>query len=281
MTKTIYADVLFLINFIINYLILFTAAHIGAIQLRRWRLIVAAMLGAIYGVAVFLPMLSFLTSLFFKLFTSLLMVLCAFGFHRLFKNFLLFLAISVLFAGAVFAVSLLGKSGFIEIHNGVFYIHMSFLPLIATSIAAYIFLSFTFKKGLARSDRRISRVTLVVNNTSAILSALHDTGNALRNPKDNTSVVITDYPHVRALFPNTVQNLMDNVSPDAYITIYDKLAPLGIFSLIPYKTVGVSFSLMLAFSPDKILLDGKKSPCSLVAISPFSVSDGDVYNAVI
>jgi stage II sporulation protein GA (sporulation sigma-E factor processing peptidase) len=59
--KTIYADVLFLINFIINYLLLFVTAKIAVLPLLRLKLILSASFGALYAVLSFFPSLSFLS----------------------------------------------------------------------------------------------------------------------------------------------------------------------------------------------------------------------------
>ncbi|MBQ3224652.1 MAG: sigma-E processing peptidase SpoIIGA [Oscillospiraceae bacterium] len=79
MVKTIYADVFFLINFIINYLILFTSGYISARYICRWKLFLAASIGAVYGFTVFLPAFPLCTSLPVKLFISCLMVFTSFG----------------------------------------------------------------------------------------------------------------------------------------------------------------------------------------------------------
>ncbi|MBQ9985198.1 MAG: sigma-E processing peptidase SpoIIGA [Oscillospiraceae bacterium] len=281
MTKTIYPDVLFLINFIINYLILFATAQISALPLRRRRLLSGAFIGAVYGVAVFIPQLEVLTSFFVKLGISSLMLLAAFGFKSHLKTLLLFFGISLIFAGAVFIASLAGLGRFIEIHNGIYYIHISALPLLSSTFAAYALLTLVFRRGAARAERKISKVSIFANGHSAELSALHDTGNSLRNPKDNTAVVIANYDCIRSLLSPSVQTLLDLTPKDAYPTLLDRLSPQGQFRLLPYKTVGVPFSLMLAFTPEKITVNGKVSESTLVAISPFAISDGNAYNALI
>ncbi|MBQ8003652.1 MAG: sigma-E processing peptidase SpoIIGA, partial [Oscillospiraceae bacterium] len=125
MVKTIYADILFLINFIINYLILFTTGHICAHHIRRLRLFLASSAGALYGIAVFFPAFPFITSVPVKLVFSTIMVIISFGKCNILKNTLVFLGISLAFGGAVFAATLLGFGNFCEVRGGVYYIHLS------------------------------------------------------------------------------------------------------------------------------------------------------------
>lgn len=281
MVKTIYVDILFLINFIINYLILFTAGHIGAARLRRLRIAAGALVGAVYGVIVFFPAIPLITSFPVKIAMSLLMVLCAFGKTDILKNTLLFLAVSLAFGGVVFAASLLGLGDFCEVRGGVYYIHMSVPALLVSSFAAYILLSLIFRRSAARADRKLGNITVCANGRELSFCALHDTGNSLRDPATNAPVVISDYSTLRDVLPEAAKAELDTASSESFPLVLDKLSEHGEFKLIPYKTVGIEFSLMLAYRPEKITLDGKVLDGALVAISPHSVSDGGAYAALI
>ena len=71
MTEEIYGDVLFLINFSMDFLSLFITGKIMHLKMNKWRLLASATVGGVYGVA----------SLFFP-FDGVLLVLanvvCAF-----------------------------------------------------------------------------------------------------------------------------------------------------------------------------------------------------------
>ena len=54
--EIVYIDSLFLLNFIIDYLLLLAVGKICALPLRRWRMLLGALWGAVYAVlAVLLP----------------------------------------------------------------------------------------------------------------------------------------------------------------------------------------------------------------------------------
>ncbi len=281
MVKTIYADILFLINFIINYLILFTSGHIGTQHIRRWRLFLAATTGAIYGVAAFFPSLPFITSFPVKLAVSALMALISFGKANILKNTLLFLGVSLAFGGAVFAATLLGFGDFCEVRGGVYYIHLSLSTLLFTSLCTYVLLSVIFHRAAARADRKFSEVTVRSNEHCVAFTALHDTGNSLREPGSNAHIVISDYSTLRGVLPESARELMDSTSPETFSLLLDKLSVCGEFKLIPYKTVGSDFSLMLTYRPQSIELDGKELSGALIGFCPYSVSDGGTYSAII
>ena len=281
MVKTIYADVFFLINFIINYLILFTSGYISALYIRRWRLFLAAATGALYGFFVFFPSWSFATSLPVKLIVSGLMIIISFGFRNIIKNTFLFLIISLIFGGAVFAVTLLAGNDLFEIHNGFYYIHLSFSMLVSISVLTYILLLFVFRHRTVRADRNFNTVRICNEDKDVTFTALHDTGNSLREPGSNANIIITDYATVREIFSENITDIMDNALPENYPLLLDKLAEFGKFKLVPYKTIAAGFSLMLTYRPECILSDGKPLPGALIGFSHQRISGDGVYSAII
>lgn len=281
MTRVIYIDVLFLVNFIINYLILFASGKIQSVAIHRWRLLCGSFIGALYGVATFLPDMEFLSAIFSKLATSSLMVLVSFGWELFLKKLLVFLLTSLAFGGVVFASIFLGAGGLIEIKSGIYYLHISAPVLIGISVISYILFSVVFNRSAARADRKISHITILSNGKKIETNALHDTGNSLRDPKTNAPVVISDYSVLRNAFPPQVREILDNESSENFPLSIDKITPYGKFRLIPYKTVNLPFALMLAYRPDKILIDGKEKRGALIALSLDKVSDGGAYSALI
>lgn len=281
MVKTIYVDILFIINFIINYLILFTCAHIHTIHLRRFRIVLSAAFAALYGVLAFFPELSFLTSFVIKLSLSFVIILIAFGKHELLRNTLSFLTVSLALAGFVFAASQLDPSGTFEIENGIYYIHLSLPTLLISTLICYAVLSLIFYRKGKEEMKEVCDVEIVNCGNSIKLRALRDTGNSLRAPKTNAPVLICDYPSVRELFPEEAKAVLDSERGENYPLLLDKLSEYGKFGLVPYKSLGVSFSLLLSFRPDKILRNGNPVHGALIALSDSKISDGGAYTAII
>ena len=73
----IYVDTLFLLNGIIDYLLLLAAARLAGEPLRRLRFGAAAALGGAYAVAIFLPGMAFLAGPWCKLASCVLMLVVA------------------------------------------------------------------------------------------------------------------------------------------------------------------------------------------------------------
>ena len=106
--RTIYLDSLFILNFIIDYIIVLAAGKICALPLRRRRMAAAAAAGGLYAVlAVMFP--SVLALPVVKLCVGAVIPLAAFGQGRHYPRAAIsFFAVSAGFAGAVYAISGLG-----------------------------------------------------------------------------------------------------------------------------------------------------------------------------
>ena len=73
----IYVDTLFLLNAMVDYLLLLASARLAGEPLARLRFLLGAVLGGLYAVAIFLPGLSFLARPPCRLAAAVLMVLAA------------------------------------------------------------------------------------------------------------------------------------------------------------------------------------------------------------
>lgn len=276
MVKTIYVDILFVINLIINYLLLFVTAHIATLAISRFRLSLSAAFGALYAVFSFLPSLSFLLFSPIKLFIAVIMVFIAFGKKLFLRAYLTFLVSSLVFAG----LCLLAPSAISSISGGVYYIKLSFPVLILTTLIAYILLRIVFSRRCG-GEKKICNVRVKSNGSEISLHALVDTGNSLRAPQTNARVVICSYDTIRCILPPAAREILDEHRNRSFSLAFDKLSDISHFSLIPYKTVGVSFSLLLAFAPDEVYIEKKISKGAICVISEAPVSDGSGYDAII
>ena len=108
----IYIDTLFLLNALVDYLLLLAAARLAGEPMRRWRFALGAGLGGVYAVAIFLPGLSFLAHPLCRLASVALMMVVSYGgSRRLLRQGLLFVALTCAFGGGVVAIGLLGGTG--------------------------------------------------------------------------------------------------------------------------------------------------------------------------
>ena len=115
----------------------------------------------------------------------------------------------------------------------------------------------------------------------AHLPTLLDTGNSLSDPASGGRIVISDLGSLKNILPEGAAEILSDKKCGHFPLLLDRLSGFPGFKLVPYKTVGVSFSLLLAYQPEEIMLDGKTLKNALCAISEAPVSDGSGYVALV
>ncbi len=279
--QTVYVDSLFLINLIVNYIMLLVTAKITASPARRLRLLGAAAGGAAYAVAAVIPAAAFLVNPFVKIAFGILMALAAFGGQaRLVRTTLVFFAVSAAFGGVVTAASLLGGGSVI----GGLFTSASLRILILSFAVGYLILTLVFKRAARHKGGVIVPVTVSHAGREVLVRALRDTGNALSDPLSGRPVMVAGVGDLKPLFTPDVASALSGLYRKGAVRVMEELSETGQkirFQLIPYSAVGVSGGMLLAFKPDEIVVDGTSRKGMLLAMSPNSVSESGTYSALI
>jgi len=283
--KVVYIDVLFGMNFIINYLMLYASAKLGGQVIKRFFIALSAIVGAIYCCLTYFAEMQKITAFVAKITIGLIMVLIAFGINRnLFRLFLSFCGVSFAFGGCVLAVYYIsgGAGGMIDVSNGIYYLRVSFKTLLLSAGISFLIVNFVFKRCVAKNDgRSISRVRVENQSKRVCFQALIDTGNNLTDPITNRPVIIAEYDMLREILDRKIIEVLDNVSPTDFPLVIDKLPREYKFRLLPYKTIGCEFDMLLVFQPDSIFINDRKLKDGFIALSPNRISDGGIYNAIV
>lgn len=280
----IYIDTLFLLNALVDYLLLLAAARLAGETLRRWRFALGAALGGLYAVAIFLPGFQFLSALPWRLASAGLMMLVSYGGSgRLLRQGLLFVALTCAFGGGVVAIGLMGGSG-LALGGGVFYSSLDLKMVLLSAAVCYGALTLVFRRigrhSAASGELVEARLTLM--GRSVRLTALVDTGNTLTDPVSGRPAMVAEGESVRDLFPKDRQPAFrDLLDPAGGLTRLGTGEWRSRFRLLPYRAVGVERGLLLAVRADSLELDGQGRGPVLVALSPTAVSDGGGYRALI
>ncbi|MEG1240654.1 MAG: sigma-E processing peptidase SpoIIGA [Oscillospiraceae bacterium] len=270
----VYLDALFLLNLIINYLLLLATAKVAGERLCRWRVGVGAALGALYASAIFLPGWGFLIHPAVKLAVAVGMVLIAFGgSRRLLRLNLVFFAISAAFGGGIYALQLLGGQG-LSVKNGVFTSVLDLRVILLSAAGCYCVITLIFSRAARHTARELVPCTLEISGKTAKLTALIDTGNTLTDPVRGGSVLVAEGARIAPLLGEKL-DLSDPVG-----TLSALHHPKR-FCLLPYQAIGVSCGMLLCVWADSGKIGEKSCEHLLVGLSPTPVSDGGGYQALI
>lgn len=201
---TVYADILILTNFIVDYFLLAVTARITSRKPPLWRSVAAAFSAAFGTLIIFLPEQNLFSEITVRLLFSIIICLIAFGYksiRRLLYASLTFFAVTFCYAGAMMALWYILKPSGMAIRNSVVYFDISPVFLIVFSVLG--FLIFTFISTVfAKRHKRAAPcfVTLEFCGKSADFAAIIDSGNSISDPFSGGAVVITDREKCRRAF---------------------------------------------------------------------------------
>lgn len=278
----VYIDALFLLNLIVNYLLLLAAAKLAGEPLRRLRLAAGAALGGLYAAAIFFPGMGFLTHPLCKLGAAVLMLLTGFGgSRRLLRVTLVFFGLSCAFGGGIFAIGLLGGRG-LTLRNGVLYSVMDLRILLLSAAVCYAVLTLVFRRTARHGRREVLPAVLILEGRRVAVNALVDTGNTLTDPVTGRPVMVAEGSLLSPLLPG--ERVLDEKALRDPVGTLERLSrgERGRrFRLLPYQAVGVECGMLLALRLDDARVGAEDYGGILVALSPNPVSDGGGYSALI
>jgi stage II sporulation protein GA (sporulation sigma-E factor processing peptidase) len=280
----VYIDSLFLLNLVVNYLLLLSAARLAGEIICRPRLGLGAGLGALYAALVFFPGMGFLLHPLCKLGVAVIMLLCAFGgSRRLLRVTLIFFGVSAAFGGGIFAIELLGGRG-LSLRNGIFYSSMDLRLILLSAAVCYVVISLVFRRTGRHTGPggELMPAVLTLNGRRVALTALVDTGNTLTDPVTNRPVMVAEGEKLVRLFPEGEAPAMEDLRDP--VTGLERLSggsARGRYRLLPYQAVGVECGLLLALRLDGAKVGETEYGGILVAMSPNRLSDGGGYSALI
>ena len=276
----IYVDTLFLLNALVDYLLLLASARLAGEPLSRPRFLLGAALGGLYAAGIFLPGLGFLARPPCRLSAAAVMVLAAFwNSRRLLRQTVIFFALSCALGGGVLAVGLLGGRG-LSLRGGVLYSGMDLKILLLSAAGCYALLTLALR-GAARHTGpggELLTVRLTLGARSLALTALADTGNTLSDPVTGRPVVVAEGEALEGLLPAGLRP--DLADPAGWLEGLEGPWQRR-FRLVPYRAVGVERGLLLALRLDKVQVGEADWGPALAALSPTPVSDGGSYRALV
>ena len=277
--KVLYIDELFALNFIVDYLMLLSAARVCGVLLRRWRYALGALFGAAYAVGAVLPGWGALSAPGLKIGCGCAMALIAFaGEEALLKCALVFFTVSAAFGGAVWWASML--AGTPAGPGGTLALPLSLKTLVVSFGVCYAVVRLVFHRALKNARRQVMTVAAVFGGRSAVFRALRDTGNGLYDPVTGSEVLVVSAAAARPLFPQGCAAVLARDDPVAVLETLGAVPELkNRLRLIPYSAVGAASGLLPVFRPDSLMVDGKKREGVMIAVAP--ALDGGEYEAVL
>lgn len=294
-----YADVVFLINAVIDYMLLLLTGHICRQPLRKRRLILASAVGATYTVFLFFPSLSFAFTLLAKLFFSCFMIVLAFPWTRIWNLIRLlgvFYAVSFFIGGGLLAAhTLLGDRS--EVVNGIVVTHTgasAASPTLLFLLIGFPLIWWCTRQGYysLRANRQVDvqyvRVEVDIFGQTVACRGFIDTGNQLSDPITRIPVTIMEISVWEEILPVVLLNeVKEGMLNGAYAFDFPECEHqwLERMRFIPYRTVSTQAGFLVAIRPDKVRIYTGEHTYSpkrmLIGLRAAELSADGSYQAVV
>ena len=251
----IYLDLVMLLNFFVDFLLLLGTNRLAGFPTAPWRCAGAALLGAVYSGACFLPSFRFLGNFLWRGISLGFMGIIAFGINKAtVKRCGIFLLLTMAMGGIA-----------LQFGRG------NFLSVVFCGLCCLLLSMVSF--GGQAGGREYVPLQIVSGDRSASMIALKDTGNTLRDPVTGDPVLVISAAIAGRLTGLTVQQLqapLETLSSRAFSGL----------RLIPYHSVGTAGGFLLAKRFDEVIIGGKKQS-ALVAFAAEGLGTGEIYQALL
>ncbi len=256
---TIYIDVVFFENLIMNTIILIATGIILKQKIKWIRIILAGSLGAIYSIMTYISTLQIYSNLILKIILSILIIYIAYNpqtVKQLWKSILIFYLTSFVFGGAAFALIYIVKPQEILMKNGLFLGTYPLKTVILAAVVAFIILitAFTIVKSKISKKDMFCEIEVELNNKIIETKAMIDTGNLLKEPITNTPVIILEHTLLYDCMPKEILNNLENILGGDFEQIPEKIKQeyIAKLKLIPFSSLGKQNGMLVGIKASKV-----------------------------
>lgn len=259
---TIYLDIIFLENFILNLILLYAVGIETKSKIKFYRIIIASILGSIYAIILYIVKNEFFYSIVMKFMLSIVMVYLSFktrSFKELLKKILYFYLTSFVFGGGALALIYIVNTGKISIQNGQIQGSYTILTIMIGIIIAFItiIIAFRLKKNKISKDDLMCNIEIKINNKEVKTKAMIDTGNLLKEPITNIPVVVVEHILLKKIIPNEILDNIDNILGGDLSGISESIKNQYILKMkvLPFTSLGKQNGMLLGIKAQELKIE--------------------------
>lgn len=292
---TVYVDILFFENLVINFLILWISKRVIKSPTSSLRLFLGALIGAAYVILLLiLPGVKAYYTATAKFLLSLLIIAVSFNPKKVsefIKTLCVFYITTFVFAGGAFAFLYLnGSGGFIR--NGIVYFFGDskwtaiFLSVATVGILMGVIRELWISRHI--KDVYLIPINISIENKNVAFNALVDTGNSLCDPLSKLPVVVVEFKAICTILPEDIRRIFEEKQENdlsKVTSIVSKSTWFPRFRLIPFSSLGRENGILIGFKPDFILIGSDETQRNVgevvIGIYNRSLSRNDKYRALL
>ena len=273
----VYADVILLINFVMNSFILWAVAKLSRQHIKYlWLLAGGLAMALMYVIVMITVPFSWLMSAI----SSLVMISTGVAIALRPVNAKMFL--SQVFLGFLCSLTIggLGMMLFYRLPG------MSWPLLILCISGAYVIIKLSLRlvENITIRKQMLCPVTIFLGGENMSLQALVDTGHTLHDPLNNAPVIIAEFESVKELLPDRLRLIFyeqqeNDLSELLTASVGSRF--YGRIRMIPFASLGMSNGMLIGFRPDRVSLQDRTREDVVIGIYNKKLSGDGRYQGLI
>jgi len=289
---TIYLDVIFLENLILNFLILYAVGIETKSKVKFVRIVVSSVVGSAYTVLLYMINNDFFHSIIMKILLSLVMNYIAYKTNKIkeiLKKIVYFYLTSFVFGGGALALIYVVNTGKISIHNGVISGKYTLLTIMIGVIVSFIVIIISFKliKNKITKKDLVCNIKIIVNDKQIQTKALIDTGNFLKEPITNIPVIVAEHKLLKNIISDEILENIENILGGDLKNISETTRNeyLSKMKIIPFSSLGKQNGILLGIKAQEAIIEQneetKKIKKVIIGLYNKKISYKGEYHALI
>lgn len=254
---TIYLDVIWLLNFFTDYLLLMLTGILLKRKIKKVRIVIGSAVASLYVLFIFSPYATIFYHPVVKFIFSLLIVYIAFRFKRFsyfFQNVAMFYFVAFMIGGGLFGIRFFLQSES-QLLNGIASLQFSGfgdpISWLFVVISFPLLWYFSRERLTAIEYRTITyeqlaNVEVYIDGEIIQLKGLIDSGNLLTDPFTKAPVMIMDITKINSSLQ------LDELHSNTLSSIESQHPWYSRVRLIPFRSVGQEHQMLVAIRPDRI-----------------------------
>ena len=285
---TIYIDIVFLENLIMNSIIIYATSIILKIKPKLIRVVTSSAIGSIYAIISYVTELSIYTSIISKGILAIVMVYIAFNpqnMKNMWKQLVIFYLTSFVFGGVALYLIYFIKPEDVFIKNGIFVGDYVLKAIFLGAIIAFIIIKISIKivKTKINAKDMFCKIRIKLNGKEIETKAMIDTGNLAKEPITNTPVVIVESSLLEKILPKEILNSIDNILAGKLDGVKEEY--ISRLRCIPFSSLGKQNGMLLGIKADEIIVEkeeeNKISKDVIIGVYERSLTKRGEYRALI
>jgi stage II sporulation protein GA (sporulation sigma-E factor processing peptidase) len=192
------------------------------------------------------------------------------------KKLIVFYLVSFLLGGVMFFIVSFANVKNVMTANGVFYFEIPIYLFLVSSLVCHFFINFFSCVYSHNKKTCYKTVNVCLNGNAATILCLVDTGNLLKDPITNESVIICELDAIKNIFSQKTYDFFKDYLCD----IKDEIEELKI-RVIPFTSLGNENGFLLGFKPDFVFIGGEVKGNVIIGVYNKKLSNNHNYNALI